>query len=69
MQISVKNLVAHGKAYFASQKCSADKLLEKVLKVKLGRGLYGECLVCYSTYFINPVFLKLLVDFTNVSFQ
>ncbi|KAJ0700564.1 hypothetical protein HanOQP8_Chr10g0369221 [Helianthus annuus] len=44
MKISVTNLVARGSAYVASQQSLATKLLEKVFKVRLGRGLYGECL-------------------------
>ncbi|KAJ0742935.1 hypothetical protein HanPI659440_Chr10g0369861 [Helianthus annuus] len=44
MKISVTNLVARGSAYLASQQSLATKLLEKAFKVRLGRGLYGECL-------------------------
>nr|GEV43798.1 hypothetical protein [Tanacetum cinerariifolium] len=44
LKISVPNLVAHGSAYITKQESSASKLLERLLKVKLGRGLYGECL-------------------------
>ncbi|KVH93378.1 uncharacterized protein LOC112517220 [Cynara cardunculus var. scolymus] len=44
LKISVMNLVAHGSAYIASRQSSATKFLEKVFKVRLGRGLYGECL-------------------------
>ncbi|KAM0012403.1 hypothetical protein Hdeb2414_s0021g00573101 [Helianthus debilis subsp. tardiflorus] len=44
MKISVTNLVARGSAYVESQQSLATKLLEKVFKVRLGRGLYGECL-------------------------
>ncbi|XP_076904165.1 uncharacterized protein LOC143559482 [Bidens hawaiensis] len=44
MKISVTDLVAHGSRYMASQQSLATKFLEKVFKVKLGRGLYGECL-------------------------
>ncbi|KAK9079420.1 hypothetical protein SSX86_001091 [Deinandra increscens subsp. villosa] len=44
MKISVTNLVAIGSAYMASRHSAATKYLEKVYKVRLGRGLYGECL-------------------------
>ncbi|KAL8188945.1 hypothetical protein R6Q57_029465 [Mikania cordata] len=44
MKISVTNLVAHGRTYMANQHNLATKFLEKVFNVKLGRGLYGECL-------------------------
>lgn len=44
LKISVTSLVAHGSAYIASRQSSATKFLEKVFKVRLGRGLYGECL-------------------------
>ncbi|KAK1417574.1 hypothetical protein QVD17_26703 [Tagetes erecta] len=44
MKINVPDLVAHGSAYMAGQHSLATKFLEKVLKVRLGRGLYGECL-------------------------
>ncbi|KAJ9537968.1 hypothetical protein OSB04_030701 [Centaurea solstitialis] len=44
LKISVMDLVAHGSAYVASRQSSATKFLEKVFKVRLGRGLYGECL-------------------------
>ncbi|MFS8033556.1 hypothetical protein Hanom_Chr17g01570961 [Helianthus anomalus] len=52
MKISVTNLVARGSAYLASQQSLATKLLEKAFKVRLGRGLYRECLVCYSIFFM-----------------
>ncbi|XP_076954789.1 uncharacterized protein LOC143629385 [Bidens hawaiensis] len=43
-KISVTDLVAHGSRYVANQQSLATKFLEKVFMVKLGRGLYGECL-------------------------
>ncbi|XP_071717210.1 uncharacterized protein [Rutidosis leptorrhynchoides] len=44
MKINVMDLVSHGNSYIASQQNSATKYLENVLKFRLGRGLYGECL-------------------------
>nr|XP_043625689.1 uncharacterized protein LOC122597122 [Erigeron canadensis]XP_043625690.1 uncharacterized protein LOC122597122 [Erigeron canadensis] len=44
MKISVTNLVAQGSAYVTSRQNLATKLLKKVFKVRLGRGLYGDCL-------------------------
>lgn len=44
MKINVMKLVANGSALIADQQNLASKYLEKVFKVRLGRGLYGECL-------------------------
>ncbi|KAL4588586.1 hypothetical protein LXL04_001478 [Taraxacum kok-saghyz] len=44
MKIDVMDLVANGSATISSQESLASKYLEKVFKVRLGRGLYGECL-------------------------
>ncbi|KAL8265229.1 hypothetical protein R6Q59_023359 [Mikania micrantha] len=44
MKIGVTILVAHGSTYMANQHSLATKFLEKVFNVRLGRGLYEECL-------------------------
>ncbi|KAF8013884.1 hypothetical protein BT93_I1677 [Corymbia citriodora subsp. variegata] len=44
LDISAVDLMAKGNAYTTARQISASKFLEKVFKVRLGRGLYGECL-------------------------
>ncbi|XP_039164478.1 uncharacterized protein LOC104419856 [Eucalyptus grandis] len=44
LDISAVDLIAKGNAYTTARQNSASKFLEKVFKVRLGRGLYGECL-------------------------
>ncbi|EEF44089.1 uncharacterized protein LOC8279198 isoform X2 [Ricinus communis] len=44
LEISSTSLIAKGNSYISSRQSAASKLLEKVFKVRLGRGLYGECL-------------------------
>ncbi|XP_031383460.1 uncharacterized protein LOC116197449 isoform X1 [Punica granatum] len=44
LEISFSDLIAKGSSYISSRKNAAAKFLDKVFKVRLGRGLYGECL-------------------------
>lgn len=41
-------MIDRGNLYISSRKDAANKLLGKALKVRLGRGFYGECLVRLS---------------------
>lgn len=45
MEMRVGDLIAKGKSYISSRQNAANKLLNKVFKLQLGRGLYGSCLV------------------------
>lgn len=44
LELSAEDLIAKGNSYVSSRQNSASKLLEKVFRVRLGRGFYGECL-------------------------
>ncbi|XP_050209558.1 uncharacterized protein LOC126660229 [Mercurialis annua] len=44
LDISSMDLIAKGNSYISARQIAASKLLDKVFKVRLGRGLYGECL-------------------------
>ncbi|XP_073270671.1 uncharacterized protein [Primulina huaijiensis] len=44
MEISAADLINKGKAYLLHRKSDANMLLQKVFRVQLGRGFYGECL-------------------------
>ncbi|XP_048336571.1 uncharacterized protein LOC107426513 [Ziziphus jujuba] len=44
LEISAVGLIAKGNSYISSRQKAAEKLLNKVFKVRLGRGFYGECL-------------------------
>ncbi|CAL9229735.1 unnamed protein product [Arabidopsis halleri] len=46
LKISSADLIAYGNSYFSSRLLDAKKLLKlnKAFKIRLGRGLYGECL-------------------------
>ncbi|XXG78151.1 hypothetical protein AAC387_Pa08g2153 [Persea americana] len=44
LEISANNMIARGSLHISSRKDAAKKLLGKALKVRLGRGFYGECL-------------------------
>ncbi|XP_044489837.1 uncharacterized protein LOC123214155 isoform X2 [Mangifera indica] len=44
LEISASDLIAKGNSYISARQSAANKLLDKVFRVKLGRGLYGECL-------------------------
>ncbi|KAL9329214.1 hypothetical protein ACSQ67_004217 [Phaseolus vulgaris] len=41
---SAEGLIAKGYSYLSARQNAASKLLEKVFRVRLGRGFYGECL-------------------------
>ncbi len=45
LELSSVDLISKGNAYISSRQNAANKLLDKVFKVRLGRGFYGECLV------------------------
>ncbi|CAN0921034.1 hypothetical protein LINGRAHAP2_LOCUS32389 [Linum grandiflorum] len=44
LEMSSADLIAKGNAHISFQRDAANKLLNKVYKVRLGRGFYGECL-------------------------
>nr|GME02757.1 uncharacterized protein LOC109161432 [Ipomoea batatas] len=44
MEMRVGDLISKGKSYISSRQNAANKLLNKVFKLQLGRGLYGSCL-------------------------
>ncbi|KAL2343876.1 hypothetical protein Fmac_005161 [Flemingia macrophylla] len=44
LKLSAADLIAKGNSCVSSRQNSASKLLEKVFRVRLGRGFYGECL-------------------------
>lgn len=45
LDLNAMDLIAKGNSYISTRQKAAEKLLEKVFKVRLGRGFYGECLV------------------------
>lgn len=65
LSISSVDLIAYGNSYFSSRLIDAKKALKlnKAFKIKLGRGLYGECLVIVSVLHQNPrYFEKILIE-------
>ncbi|XP_021625814.1 uncharacterized protein LOC110624796 isoform X2 [Manihot esculenta] len=44
LEMSSAYLIAKGNSYISSRQSAASKLIDKVFKVRLGRGFYGECL-------------------------
>ncbi|KAF3435869.1 hypothetical protein FNV43_RR22961 [Rhamnella rubrinervis] len=42
--LSAVDLIAKGNYYTSTRQKAAEKLLDKLFKVRLGRGFYGECL-------------------------
>ncbi|KAL7002966.1 hypothetical protein U1Q18_004126 [Sarracenia purpurea var. burkii] len=44
LEISSEDLIGKGNSYMYTRQDAAKKLLDKVFKVRLGRGIYGECL-------------------------
>lgn len=44
LELDADELIAKGKSYFASRLDAANRLLARPFKIRLGRGLYGECL-------------------------
>ena len=53
LELSSVDLISKGNAYTSSRQNAADKFLNKVFKVRLGRGFYGECLVIISHYILD----------------
>lgn len=52
------DVIAKGKSYISTRQKAANKVLDKALKVRLGRGFYGECLVnCFlpSNFFFLSI--------------
>lgn len=45
MGITTGDLIANGNSHISKRLAAAQKLLDKFFKIRLGRGLYGECLV------------------------
>ncbi|XP_024182201.1 uncharacterized protein LOC112187575 isoform X3 [Rosa chinensis] len=44
LEISATDVIAKEKSYISAHQKAANKLLDKALKIRLGRGFYGECL-------------------------
>ncbi|KAJ6798163.1 Uncharacterized protein M6B38_213755 [Iris pallida] len=44
LEIDSGDLISKGKEYVSSRRVAASKLLGNAFKIRLGRGLYGECL-------------------------
>ncbi|KAG5023218.1 hypothetical protein JHK82_019120 [Glycine max] len=44
LELSAEGLIAKGNSCVSARQNAANKLLEKVFRVRLGRGFYGECL-------------------------
>lgn len=51
LEISATDVILKGKSRISARQKSANKLLDKALKIRLGRGFYGECLVTISLPF------------------
>lgn len=47
LEIDAGDMIAKGYSYTCARQDDANKLLDKAFKIRLGRGLYGECLVCF----------------------
>lgn len=54
LEMNSSELIAEGNNYIASREDAANKFLDKSFKIRLGRGLYGECLVrtCLHVFWI-----------------
>ncbi|KAK9166195.1 hypothetical protein Scep_001386 [Stephania cephalantha] len=44
LKICTVDIIAKGNSYISSRQEAAKKVIDKAFKVRLGRGLYGECL-------------------------
>ncbi|KAL5540514.1 hypothetical protein UlMin_043501 [Ulmus minor] len=44
LEMNSPELIAKGNSYISARQKAAEKLLNKVFKVRLGRGFYGDCL-------------------------
>jgi len=64
LKISSADLIAYGNSYFSSRLIDAKKLLKlnKAFKIRLGRGLYGECLVIVFFCCIKILFVSKITD-------
>lgn len=61
LELSVEGLIAKGNSSLSARRNAASKLLEKVFRVRLGRGFYGECLVMFQDIIILvSIALKML---------
>lgn len=47
LEIDAGDMIAKGHSYTCARQDAGNKLLDKAFKIRLGRGLYGECLVCF----------------------
>lgn len=57
LEMSAKELIMMGNSKLLTRKDAAKEFMEKVFKLRLGRGLYGECLVSLDRSFtFNSVF-------------
>lgn len=52
LEIDAGDMIAKGYSYTCARQDEANKLLDKAFKIRLGRGSYGECLVCFSLLWI-----------------
>ncbi|KAJ0077846.1 hypothetical protein Patl1_37062 [Pistacia atlantica] len=50
LEISATGLISKGNSYISARQSAANKLLDKVFGVWLGRGFYGECLLFFPHY-------------------
>ncbi|KAK3182687.1 hypothetical protein Dsin_029973 [Dipteronia sinensis] len=48
LEMSSIDLISKGNSYVSACQSAASKLLDKIFKIRLGRGFYGECLYCDS---------------------
>lgn len=65
LEISAVDLISKGNSYISSCQHAASNLLKlnKVFKVRLGRGFYGECLVNIITIFQLIVLMVLALHY------
>lgn len=61
LELSVEELIAKGNSSLLARQNAASKLLDKVFRVRLGRGFYGECLVIiYDIITLVSIVLNML---------
>ncbi|CAI9104148.1 OLC1v1002771C1 [Oldenlandia corymbosa var. corymbosa] len=44
LDMSYMDIIAEGKSFFSTREIAANKMLDKVILIRLGRGIYGKCL-------------------------
>ncbi|KAK1566468.1 hypothetical protein Q3G72_000319 [Acer saccharum] len=44
LEMSSNDLISKGNSYVSARQSATSKLLDKIFKIRLGRGFYGECL-------------------------